>query len=170
MKKLNLFFFFLFFQGVCLFCQQHRSIVLTSPKGVDTWIISEGDKMKYELKADFHGMYRGRVKQVKDSSLMINGKEIFFSKLKTVKLSKAPARKAIMLGLVMAGLGVASRPANESLGNPIPGQMLVIQQIAFIGTGSFFVIRGIVELFANHKFKLYDGWTIRSVPLATLEE
>jgi hypothetical protein len=110
------------------------------------------------------------VKQVKDSSMMINGKEIFFSKVKTLKLSRKPARKAIVLGIVLAGIGAAAQPANEQVGNAVPGEMILVSQIAFIGSGTFFIIRGIAEAAANHKFKLYEGWSMRSVPTAQLEE
>lgn len=167
MKRIvALLFFILLYTG--LFAQ--RSIVLTNPKGEDQWIISEGDRMKFEMRGDFHGTYKGRVTEVKDSSFVVRGVEYKFSKVKSIKLSKAPARRSIILGLVLGGIGVATAPVNESLGSPVPAEMLLPGQIVFIGGGAFFFIRGIIELASNHKFKLYEGWSMRSVPLAKLKE
>jgi hypothetical protein len=148
-----------------------RSIVLTDPQGVDQWIISEGDKVKFELRGDFHGFYKGKVQEVKDSSFVVRDKEIFFSKVKTIKLSRKPARKAIVLGLFMAGIGAAAQPVNEQFAqNAVPASTILISQIAFIGTGTFFIIRGIVEAASNHKFRLYEGWSMRSIPFAQLRD
>src|ERR1051325_7076813 len=131
---MKIFFSFLLGIAACtnLFAQ-HRSIVIADPQGQDKWIIREHDRIKYQLKADFHGWYKGKVKQVKDSSIMIGGKEIFFSKIKSIKLSRGPARKSIFLGMVLAGVGAAAQPLNDKLGDPVPGNMILVGQIGFIG-------------------------------------
>lgn len=168
MKTVSVLLFFVLFAGITF--SQHRTIVLTNPQGQDTWFIREGDRIKYEMRADFHGMYKGKIRQIKDSSMMVNGKEIFFSKIKTVKLSRGPARKSIFLGMVLAGIGVAAKPLNDKSTDALPDQMILVGQVAFIGSGLYFIVRGIVELASHHKINLYEGWGIRSIPVATMDE
>lgn len=167
MKKNLLFLLFLFLSEI-IFSQ--RAIVLTSPEKKDTWIINVGDIMRYELKSDPYGMYIGEVMDIKDSSVIVSNEEIRLSAIRMIKISRKHARKSLMLGIFLGGMGAAAPSVNNAAGGVLSNDIVTITQVAFIGTAAYFIIKGIVELAVPHKCYLDAGWKVRTVLSATLKE
>ena len=166
MKKAIAIIFFLLV-GNSLFSQ--RVIVLKNPHGVDAWIVNVGDEIGYELYTDALGMYFGIVEEIKDSSFVMYAQEIFFSKVRMIKINKHHARKSFSFGVFMVALGVAVPKANDALGDPFPRTEEAITVGAFVATGAFFIIKGIVEMATPHKCYLDSGWKIKTVLRSSLE-
>ena len=156
-----------------LFCApvfSQRVIALTNPHGVDAWIVNAGDEIGYELYTDALGMYFGIVEEIKDSSFVMYGQEIFFSKVRMIKINKHHARKSFTFGLFMGAIAVAIPKVNDQvLDGAIPSDIEKITIGAFAVTGAYFFIKGIVEMSSPHKCYLDSGWKIKTVTLASLQ-
>ena len=160
MKK-NTFLLFILSLITNVFFAQ-RAIVLSNPQGKDSWIINVGDLMRYELSSDPNGIYTGEVQDIKDSSAVVSGQEIKFKDLRMIRISRKHGRTSITLGIFLMGIGAAVGPVNDSQGELVPHTYVTIAQVAFIGSGLYFFIKGIVECSSPHKCYFPGGWSIRT--------
>jgi len=158
-----------FFVLLCASGFSQRVIALTNPHGVDAWIVNVGDEIGYELYTDAMGMYFGIVEEIKDSSFVMYGQEVFFSKVRMIKINKKHARKSFKLGIFMGLIAVAVPKIDEATGGNIPKDIKNITIGAFAVTGAYFLIKGIAEMCTPHKCYLDSGWKIKTVQRSSLE-
>jgi len=145
------------------------AMVLTSPKNVDEWIVNMGDKMGYVLKSDSFRIYTGIVEDISESGFTMFGQQVRFSDLLMIKVNKKHARKSMFFGLLFLGAGAAVDPLNKSMDDPLSPGARLVTQIAFLGTGAFFFIKGIAEASQVHQCYLDEGWKVRSVKVTSFE-
>ena len=152
------------------FCLSQRAMVLSDRGNKDTWIMNYGDRIKYELGSNPNGMYTGIIEDIKDSSFIVSGQEIRFLEIRMIKVSRKHGRTSLILGMFLAGIGLASNSANDMVGGVVPANVITVTQIVFIGSGTYFFIKGIAELCSTHRCYFDRGWKLRSVLSSTLKD
>jgi len=147
-----------------------RAISLTSPAGKKAWLINNGEKVTYEVKNNLLGYFRGRVEEVKDSSVIISGEEIKFSLISMIKVPRHHAGRSIFLSLCFGTLAYEMNAINDSQGAPAPADAVAITQGVLGAASAYYLIKGIVELAVPHKCYVNKGWKIESVSIAELKK
>ena len=107
-------------------------------------LIEAGQKIGYQLNRDAT-LYKGEISSVKDSSIVINGKEIFLNEITLITL-KPNSKKNILGGLTVFDLEGALIGAKEIAGND--SKFLCLSGfytfIPAVGLGSFLIVRGVL--------------------------
>lgn len=132
-------------------------------------IIRTGDKIGYQLKSD-STLYKGEISNIKDTSIVINSKEISINAISLITL-KAAAKKNIWGGLAVFAFEGALLGATELAGND--KVLNTVSAYAFIPAaviGTFLIGRGILKLKKYDKYPIGEEWSIEIISSEKIKE
>lgn len=117
-------------------------------------LVSQGGRIKYKLNSDPKKLYKGTLDDIKESTMVVDGKEVSF--LDCSMIAGRVSSEEVLVGGILMGIGVSGIVAGAAaLGNVTVGATIIAGGVVALTVG-------IILITKYKRFNLNKGWEVHS--------